>query len=93
MTPEQLAEVNEAFDLFDTDGTGFIELKDLKVALRALGFEPAKSEIKKLVSDLSNNQKNRNDGEKEKEGIQITKEDFVNIMTTKMSERDEDTEL
>lgn len=63
------------------------------MALRALGFEPAKSEIKKLVSDLNNSQKNRGDGEKEKEGIQISKEDFINIMTTKMSERDEDPEL
>lgn len=79
--------------MFDTDGSGYIELKDLKVALRALGFEPAKKEIKALISDLNNSQKNR-DGEKEKEGvIQITKEDFTNIMTTKMSERDADKEL
>ena len=27
----------------------------MKVALRALGFEPAKEEIKKLISDLNNN--------------------------------------
>ena len=32
-----------------------IELQDLKVALRALGFEPQKEEIKKLVSDQNNN--------------------------------------
>ena len=67
LTSEQLAEIHEAFDLFDTDGSGYIELKDLKVALRALGFEPAKQEIKRLISDLNNSQKNR-DGEKEKEG-------------------------
>jgi centrin-2/centrin-1 len=30
-------------------------MKDLKVALRALGFEPAKEEIKRLISDLNNN--------------------------------------
>jgi Ca2+-binding EF-hand superfamily protein len=29
-------------------------MKDLKVALRALGFEPAKEEIKRLISDLNN---------------------------------------
>ncbi|MFO0116499.1 MAG: EF-hand domain-containing protein [bacterium] len=46
--------MHEAFDLFDTDGSGFIELKDLKVALRSLGFEPAKQEIKRLISDLNN---------------------------------------
>jgi Ca2+-binding EF-hand superfamily protein len=32
--------VKEAFDLFDANGSGNIEVKDLKVALRALGFEP-----------------------------------------------------
>lgn len=54
LTPEQKAEIEEAFDLFDTEGSGYIELKDLKVALRALGFEPAKQEIKRLISDLNN---------------------------------------
>lgn len=93
LTTEQKEEINEAFDLFDTEGSGFIQLKDLKVALRALGFEPAKQEIKRLTSDLNKSQKNR-EGEKEEENqIQITKEDFLNIMTTKMSERDADTEL
>ena len=48
-------EVKEAFDLFDTNGNGNIDVKDLEVALRALGFEPLKEDIKKLVSDLSAN--------------------------------------
>jgi len=47
-------EIKEAFDLFDTNGSGIIDMKDLKVALRALGFEPAKEEIKRLISDLNN---------------------------------------
>jgi centrin-1 len=53
--------------LFDTNGSGIIDMKDLKVALRALGFEPAKEEIKRLISDLNNNNGNR-DREKDKEG-------------------------
>jgi centrin-1 len=52
--------------LFDTNGSGIIDMKDLKVALRALGFEPAKEEIKRLISDLNNN--NTRDREKDKEG-------------------------
>ena len=55
LTEAQKAEIKEAFDLFDTNGSGIIDMKDLKVALRALGFEPAKEEIKRLISDLSNN--------------------------------------
>lgn len=54
LTEAQKAEVKEAFDLFDTNGSGIIDMKDLKVALRALGFEPAKEEIKRLISDLNN---------------------------------------
>ena len=34
--------------LFDTDGSGTIDAKELKVAMRALGFEPKKEEIKKM---------------------------------------------
>ena len=50
LTAEQLGEIKEAFDLFDTNSNGYITIKDLKVALRALGFEPAKQEIKRLIS-------------------------------------------
>ncbi|KAM7538461.1 hypothetical protein Aperf_G00000072703 [Anoplocephala perfoliata] len=44
-------EIQEAFGLFDVDKTGFIDTKDLKVAMRALGFEPKKEEIKKLIAE------------------------------------------
>ena len=45
-----------------------IDVKDLKVALRALGFEPAKEEIKKLINDLNNNNASKDRGEKQSEG-------------------------
>ena len=32
--------------MFDTSGSGTIEAKELKVALRALDIEPSKDEIK-----------------------------------------------
>ena len=37
---EQLQEIKEAFDLADTDGSGTLDLKKLKFAMRAIGFEP-----------------------------------------------------
>jgi len=52
LTEEQKQEIREAFDLFDTDGSGTIDAKELKVAMRALGFEPKKDEVKKMVNDL-----------------------------------------
>merc|ERR1712072_289344 len=52
LTDSQVRECREAFELFDTDGSGNIDAKELKVAMRALGFEPKKDEIKKMVNDL-----------------------------------------
>ena len=40
-------------------GSGTIDIKELNVALRALGFEPKKDEIKKLVSDLNSEQQEK----------------------------------
>ena len=63
-------------------------MKYFKVALRALGFEPAKEEIKRLISDLNNGSSQNRDREKDKEGqVSIDFNDFLDIMTTKMSER------
>ena len=44
LTDEQKQEIREAFDLFDTDGSGTIDAKELRVAMRALGFEPKRGE-------------------------------------------------
>lgn len=95
LTEEQKLDIQEAFDLFDDKQQQSITDKDLKVALRALGFEPAPQEIKRLIQRLNNSSKDR-DGpdEKNKEGlITIDYNDFEEIMTMKMSERDADSEL
>uniref|UniRef100_A0A672L3B7 Centrin 1 n=1 Tax=Sinocyclocheilus grahami TaxID=75366 RepID=A0A672L3B7_SINGR len=52
LTEAQRQEIREAFELFDTDGSGHIEVKELKVAMRALGFEPKKEEIKKMIAEV-----------------------------------------
>lgn len=39
LTQQKRQEIKEAFDLFDTDGSGTIDAKELNVAMRALGFE------------------------------------------------------
>ena len=96
LTQAQKDETKEAFDLFDTNGSGIIDMSDLKVALRALGFEPSKEEIKKLISDLNNSNVGGGAGggqkehsQKDKDGqVTIDYNDFLEIMTTKMSEKD-----
>ena len=93
LTEEQKLDIKEAFSLFDNNANGYITLQDLRVALRALGFEPAKQEIKRLISQLSNNTQSR-DQDKDKEGmVTIDLNDFMDIMTTKMSERDQEEQL
>ncbi|XP_041799886.1 caltractin [Chelmon rostratus] len=82
LTEEQKQEIKEAFDLFDTDGTGTIDVKELKVAMRALGFEPKKEEIKKMIADI----------DKEGSGT-IDFSDFLGMMTLKMSEKDSTEEI
>ena len=48
LSDDQKNDIREAFNLFDSKGEGIIDTKDLKVAMRALGFEPRKEEIKKM---------------------------------------------
>ncbi|XP_069781302.1 centrin-2-like isoform X3 [Narcine bancroftii] len=82
LTEEQKQEIREAFDLFDTDGTGTIDVKEIKVAMRALGFEPKKEEIRKMISDI------------DKEGSgSIDFNDFLAMMAQKMSEKDSKEEI
>jgi len=76
LTEEQKQEIKEAFDLFDTDGSEKIDAKELKVAMRALGFEPKKEEIKKMISDI----------DKDGSGT-IDFNEFLEMMTGKMSDR------
>ena len=82
LSESQKQEIKEAFDLFDTSGSGTIESKELKVALRALGFEPTKDEIKILIGNFDKANSGR-----------IDFHEFLDIMITKMSEKDSAQEL
>ncbi len=39
LTEDEIEEIREAFNLFDTDGSGMIDPKELKAAMQSLGFE------------------------------------------------------
>uniref|UniRef100_A0A2K6FRZ5 EF-hand domain-containing protein n=1 Tax=Propithecus coquereli TaxID=379532 RepID=A0A2K6FRZ5_PROCO len=82
MSPKPEAETGNPFDLFDADRTGTIDVRELKVAMRALGFDPKKEEIKKMVSEI------------DKEGTgKMNFSDFLTVMTQKMSEKDTKEEI
>jgi centrin-1 len=52
LSAEQKEELKEAFDLFDVEQTGRIDARELRVVMRALGFEPNKEEIRSILEDI-----------------------------------------
>ncbi|KAI5108615.1 centrin-3 [Silurus meridionalis] len=52
LTDEQKDEIKEAFELFDTDKDKEIDYHELKVAMRALGFEVKKIDVMTILKDF-----------------------------------------
>lgn len=52
LTEDQRQELREAFELFDANKTGSIDLHELKVLMRALGFDVKKPEVIKMVHGM-----------------------------------------
>merc|ERR1739848_263931 len=77
LSEEEIEEIKEAFDLFDTDGSGTIDPKELKSAMQSLGFEAKNQTIYQMVSDLDT------DG-----SGAIDFEEFLDMMTARMSDKD-----
>ncbi|CAN1814640.1 Red chlorophyll catabolite reductase, chloroplastic [Linum perenne] len=82
LTQQKKQEIKEAFDLFDTDGSGTIDAKELNVAMRALGFEMTEEQITQMIADV----------DKDGSGA-IDFDEFVHMMTAKIGERDTKEEL
>merc|ERR1712146_240550 len=76
LSEEQIEEIREAFNLFDADNSGAIDVRELKAAMRALGFEVKKEELKKMISDIDNGNGS------------IEFQEFLEMMTGKMGEKD-----
>lgn len=77
LSEEQKQEIKEAFELFDQDHDGAIDYHELKVAMRALGFELKKAEVLKLIRDHN------------RQGDDLMDyDDFVKIMTAHILARD-----
>eukprot|EP00037_Helgoeca_nana_P005262 m.50285 g.50285 ORF g.50285 m.50285 type:complete len:172 (+) comp16305_c0_seq1:273-788(+) len=52
LTDEQRAEISEAFEIFDSNKDGKLDYYELKVALRALGFEVRKADCQAILREL-----------------------------------------
>lgn len=70
LTAEQQAEIKQAFEVFDADGSGAIDADELKKAMEALGFQPSIDEIKGMIAEVSD------DGDEE-----VSYPEFEEMMT------------
>jgi Ca2+-binding EF-hand superfamily protein len=77
LTDEELQEVREAFNLFDTEGTGKIDPKELKAAMQSLGFDAKNATVFSIIRDIAGS------GEES-----ITFDVFVEMLTAKIGESD-----
>ena len=82
LSEEQKLEIKEAFDLFDTDRTGSIDYHELKVAMRALGFDVKKPEVTSIMREYDR-----------KDSGKIEFVDFLEVMTQKIADRDPNEEI
>jgi len=77
LTAKQKQEIKEAFVVLDVEGTGYMATHDLKIALRAMGFEPRKNEIKKIAEKVDKNNTGR-----------LCFTDFMEVVYFKLAEKD-----
>lgn len=82
ITQEQRDEIDEAFNIFDTNHTGELDFHELKVAMRALGFDVPKQEVLEILQQYDR-----------KNGRRIRREDFTKVMTHRIQARDPEEEV
>ena len=77
LTEDEVLEIREAFDLFDTDKSGEIDVAELKQALMNLGIDTKNQTLQNMLADID---KNGN--------ANIDFDEFIDMMTAKMSNKD-----
>ena len=75
LSVDEVEEIKEAFDLFDTDNSGAISVNELLAAMKSMGFDVKHGVVYAMVSDLDA------DGSGE-----IEFGEFLDVMTQRMNE-------
>ena len=78
LSDDQINLIREAFDLFDMDKTGKIDYHEIKLTLKAFGFNIKKQDLLNLLEKY----------DLEKHENKLNYDDFIQLMTEKFSERD-----
>ena len=80
LSSEEVDEIKQAFDLFDTNGTGKIDPKELKAAMQSLGFDSRSPNIYQLIADLNIPDIERNGGK--------SFDDFLDVISDKIGNKE-----
>lgn len=82
LSPEQIAEFEEAFKLFDKDGDGKITTKELGTIMRSLGQNPTEAHLREMIAEVDQ------DG-----SGTIDFDEFLALMASKMKDIDTEQEV
>ena len=77
LTEDEVIEIKEAFDLFDSDHSGTIDTEELKQALSNLGIDAKNQTLQNMMNDIDKNQSGT-----------IDFNEFIELMTAKFSDKD-----
>ena len=80
LSNDEVDEIRQAFDLFDTNGTGKIDPKELKAAMQSLGFDTKNPTIYTLIADLDTPEAAKNGG--------VNFDDFVGSINNKLGDKE-----
>ncbi|KAF1912672.1 hypothetical protein BDU57DRAFT_374272 [Ampelomyces quisqualis] len=96
LSEEQREEISEAFNLFDLDKDGYIDYHELKVAMKALGFDLPKSEILAVLNAhgvLTTTSTQPGPGHRAQARRLLSFQSFQNVMAQRIVARDPQEEI
>lgn len=82
LSQDQLGEIQEAFTLFDSESKGALDARELKAAVRAMGFDVKKELVRKMMLEV---------GKETNQLVNLT--DFTEMLRPRMHEKGSREEL
>ena len=76
LSEAEIEEIREAFSMFDTDGSGKIDPKELKAAMHSLGFDKKSATVYEMICDM------------EELGREVDFDDFLDSISNKLGNRE-----
>jgi centrin-1 len=80
LSNDEVEEIRQAFELFDTNGTGRVDPKELKAAMQSLGFDTKNPTIFQIISELDTPEATKRGG--------IEFETFLEAINNKLGDKE-----